>query len=109
VGARIDAQALRPDKGKTHRRTDLKAGEGMKTTAELFDNNRHWAKRMTQINRRFFKDLVRQQTPKYLWIGCADSRVPANEIVGLSADLLVLRPRLAVPEKLAWGFPRSRV
>jgi len=57
--------------------------EEMKTTTELFDNNRHWAKRMTQINRRFFKDLARQQSPKYLWIGCADSRVPANEIVGL--------------------------
>ena len=55
----------------------------MKTTRELFDNNRHWARRMTQINPRFFKDLVRQQAPKYLWIGCADSRVPANEIVGL--------------------------
>ena len=55
----------------------------MKKTKELFDNNRHWAKRMTQINRRFFKDLASQQTPKYLWIGCADSRVPANEIVGL--------------------------
>ena len=55
----------------------------MKATKELFDNNRHWARRMTQINRSFFKDLARQQTPKYLWIGCADSRVPANEIVGL--------------------------
>jgi carbonic anhydrase len=50
---------------------------------ELFDNNRRWARSMTQANSRFFKDLARQQTPKYLWIGCADSRVPANEIVGL--------------------------
>jgi len=55
----------------------------MKTIQELFDNNRHWAKRMTRTNRSFFKNLARQQTPKYLWIGCADSRVPANEIVGL--------------------------
>lgn len=55
----------------------------MKTTKELFENNRHWAKRMTQVNDRFFKDLAGQQTPKYLWIGCADSRVPANEIIGL--------------------------
>jgi carbonic anhydrase len=38
---------------------------------------------MTQLNARFFRDLARQQAPKYLWIGCADSRVPANEIVGL--------------------------
>jgi carbonic anhydrase len=50
---------------------------------ELFDNNRQWARRMTRKNPRFFKDLARQQKPRYLWIGCADSRVPANEIVGL--------------------------
>ena len=55
----------------------------MKTVKELFDNNRRWAKSMTQINHYFFENLARQQTPKYLWIGCADSRVPANEIVGL--------------------------
>jgi carbonic anhydrase len=55
----------------------------MKTIQELFDNNRRWARRMTRTNRGFFKNLARQQTPKYLWIGCADSRVPANEIVGL--------------------------
>jgi carbonic anhydrase len=55
----------------------------MKPLQELFDNNRDWAARMTRGNRSFFKDLARQQRPKYLWIGCADSRVPANEIVGL--------------------------
>ena len=55
----------------------------MKKIEKLFDNNRLWARRMTQVNSRFFKDLARQQKPKYLWIGCADSRVPANEIVGL--------------------------
>jgi carbonic anhydrase len=55
----------------------------MTTVRELFRNNRGWAERMTRLNSRFFKDLARQQAPKYLWIGCADSRVPANEIVGL--------------------------
>jgi carbonic anhydrase len=55
----------------------------MRKIEKLFDNNRDWARRMTQANRRFFTDLARQQKPKYLWIGCADSRVPANEIVGL--------------------------
>ena len=55
----------------------------MKKIEKLFDNNRVWARRMTRVNRRFFADLARQQKPKYLWIGCADSRVPANEIVGL--------------------------
>ncbi|HCE43347.1 MAG TPA: carbonate dehydratase [Lentisphaeria bacterium] len=55
----------------------------MKTIKKLFDNNRLWADSMTRMNKDFFKDLARQQSPKYLWIGCADSRVPANEIVGL--------------------------
>ncbi|MGA9117641.1 MAG: carbonate dehydratase [Bacteroidota bacterium] len=55
----------------------------MKTTEELFRNNRLWADRMTRADRGFFRNLARQQSPRYLWIGCADSRVPANEIVGL--------------------------
>ena len=49
----------------------------------LFDNNRKWAERTTEIDPDFFKRLSKQQSPKYLWIGCADSRVPANQIVGL--------------------------
>src|SRR5262249_55782860 len=49
----------------------------------LFDNNRKWAEGMLDDNPRFFADLVAQQAPRYLWIGCSDSRVPANEIVGL--------------------------
>jgi carbonic anhydrase len=49
----------------------------------LFDNNRAWADRMERDRPGFFSDLAHQQTPKYLWIGCADSRVPANEITGL--------------------------
>jgi len=49
----------------------------------LIDNNRVWAARMEQQRPGFFSQLARQQTPKYLWIGCSDSRVPANEITGL--------------------------
>jgi len=49
----------------------------------LFENNRRWVAQMTTSDPGFFQRLARQQTPKYLWIGCADSRVPANEIVGL--------------------------
>jgi carbonic anhydrase len=49
----------------------------------LFENNRRWVAQMTARDPGFFQRLSRQQTPKYLWIGCADSRVPANEIVGL--------------------------
>jgi carbonic anhydrase len=49
----------------------------------LFANNRAWAREMAREDRRFFSRLARQQRPKYLWIGSADSRVPANQIVGL--------------------------
>src|SRR6267142_1516643 len=49
----------------------------------LFENNRRWVSSMTARDPGFFQKLSRQQTPKHLWIGCADSRVPANEIVGL--------------------------
>jgi len=49
----------------------------------LFENNRRWVAEMTARDTGFFQRLSRQQTPRYLWIGCSDSRVPANEIVGL--------------------------
>ena len=49
----------------------------------LFENHRSWAQRMVQERPGFFEKLARQQSPKYLWIGCSDSRVPANEIIGL--------------------------
>jgi len=49
----------------------------------LFDNNRAWAARMERETPGFFSSLAKQQTPKYLWIGCSDSRVPANQITGL--------------------------
>jgi len=49
----------------------------------LFANNRNWAENILRQKPDFFLKLSRQQSPRYLWIGCADSRVPANEIVGL--------------------------
>ncbi|MBX3082256.1 MAG: carbonate dehydratase [Anaerolineae bacterium] len=55
----------------------------MRSLKHLFDNNRVWAAEMLQRDPQFFEKLVAQQTPQYLWIGCADSRVPANEITGL--------------------------
>ena len=51
--------------------------------SELFENNRAWARRVERHNPGFFGKLAAQQKPDYLWIGCADSRVPANEIVDL--------------------------
>lgn len=50
---------------------------------QLLKNNREWADRMHQADPDFFRRLSRQQAPRYLWIGCSDSRVPANEILGL--------------------------
>jgi carbonic anhydrase len=50
---------------------------------DLFRNNRAWAERITAQDPDFFRKLAEQQTPQFLWIGCADSRVPANEIMGL--------------------------
>ena len=50
----------------------------------LLENNRRWAAQRTQEDPDFFERLSRQQSPKFLWIGCSDSRVPANQITGLS-------------------------
>jgi len=55
----------------------------MNRLPELFANNRAWADGMNRQKPGFFQQLAGQQFPKYMWIGCADSRVPANEIVGL--------------------------
>ena len=49
----------------------------------LLENNREWAKRIEREQSGFFESLSKQQNPEYLWIGCADSRVPANEIINL--------------------------
>lgn len=55
----------------------------MRFLKHIFDNNRAWAEKMRQQDSQFFEKLAAQQSPQYLWIGCADSRVPANEIMGL--------------------------
>ncbi len=55
----------------------------MQSLKKLFDQNVAWAEAIKQRDPEFFQKLSRQQTPEYLWIGCSDSRVPANEIIGL--------------------------
>jgi len=55
----------------------------VRTLKNLFDNNRAWADSMVRQDPQFFMRLKHQQAPQYLWIGCSDSRVPANQIVGL--------------------------
>jgi carbonic anhydrase len=64
----------------------------VRTLKHLFDRNREWAAAVTARDPQFFETLSKQQSPKYLWIGCADSRVPANQIVGmLPGELFVHR------------------
>jgi carbonic anhydrase len=55
----------------------------MRVLGHLFANNRAWAAEITAQDPEFFSRLSRQQAPEYFWIGCSDSRVPANQIVGL--------------------------
>ena len=62
---------------------------------QLFANNREWAEAMIAKDADFFKRLVSQQAPEYLWIGCSDSRVPANEIVNLLPGELFVHRNVA--------------
>jgi carbonic anhydrase len=62
---------------------------------QLFSNNRDWAASIVKEDPDFFKKLASQQSPEYLWIGCADSRVPANEIVNLLPGELFVHRNIA--------------
>ncbi len=62
---------------------DSRADSGTESIADLFARNRAWAANMERTRPGFFTSLANQQTPRYMWIGCSDSRVPANEITGL--------------------------
>jgi carbonic anhydrase len=63
--------------------------------SQLFENNRLWAARILREDPEFFSKLSRQQSPAYLWIGCSDSRVPANDIVGLLPGELFVHRNVA--------------
>lgn len=64
----------------------------MRVLSQLFANNRVWAAEMAQHDPQFFERLAHMQAPRFLWIGCSDSRVPANQIVGLlPGDMFVHR------------------
>ncbi|MEY2953590.1 MAG: Carbonic anhydrase 2 [Pseudomonadota bacterium] len=62
---------------------------------DLFDHNREWAARVEQERPGFFTRLAHQQNPRYMWIGCADSRVPANEITGLDPGEVFVHRNIA--------------
>ncbi|MFC5509720.1 carbonate dehydratase [Massilia jejuensis] len=65
------------------------------TAADLFERNRKWAASMVEENPNFFKSLAAQQAPEYLWIGCSDSRVPANELLGMAPGELFVHRNIA--------------
>jgi carbonic anhydrase len=65
------------------------------STAALFERNRQWAASMVEQDPEFFNALAGQQSPEYLWIGCSDSRVPANELLGLAPGELFVHRNIA--------------
>ena len=67
----------------------------MTTLDELLDRNRKWAEQVKRDDPGFFKSLSQQQAPKYLWIGCSDSRVPANQILGLAPGEVFVHRNIA--------------
>ncbi len=67
----------------------------MSSLQHLFDNNQQWAEKVKKENPSFFKNLSEQQAPKYLWIGCADSRVPANSLMGLAPGEVFVHRNIA--------------
>ncbi len=67
----------------------------MTTLDELLERNRAWADQVRRDDPGFFKTLSKQQAPKYLWIGCSDSRVPANQILGLAPGEVFVHRNIA--------------
>lgn len=67
----------------------------MKSLKSLFDRNKHWAEKIKKENPDFFSELSKQQEPEILWIGCSDSRVPANQIVDLPPGKVFVHRNIA--------------
>ena len=67
----------------------------MSSLTELFNNNKEWARDLIVKDPKFFEDLAVQQRPEYLWIGCSDSRVPAEELVGLAPGNIFVHRNVA--------------
>lgn len=67
----------------------------MNTLTELLEQNRRWADAMRERDPDFFRRLLHQQNPRYLWIGCSDSRVPANQICGLEPGQIFVHRNVA--------------
>jgi len=67
----------------------------VRTLQHIFEKNKQWASEINRIDPDFFSTLSKQQTPEYLWIGCSDSRVPANMIVGMQPGEIFVHRNIA--------------
>lgn len=67
----------------------------MSSIQHLFDNNQQWSDKIKKENPNFFKNLSDQQNPEYLWIGCSDSRVPANDLLGMQPGEVFVHRNIA--------------
>jgi carbonic anhydrase len=67
----------------------------MRLLKKLFEQNKKWAEKVKESDPHFFLNLSKQQNPKYLWIGCSDSRVPANEIIGMQPGKVFVHRNIA--------------
>jgi carbonic anhydrase len=74
---------------------DMSAQNSDDVTEQLFSNNRAWAAAITAENKDFFRKLAAQQSPEHLWIGCSDSRIPPNELLGLLPGELFVHRNIA--------------
>src|SRR5450432_1058679 len=85
----------KPEQERPNHHASVAVVLSMETLSHLFANNEAWAGSVRQQDPDFFLQLSRQQLPRYLWIGCSDSRVPANEIVGLLPGELFVHRNVA--------------
>lgn len=67
----------------------------MNTLADLLNNNKNWAKNMVEQDPQFFSSMAKQQTPEYLWIGCSDSRIHANQVVSMAPGRIFVHRNIA--------------
>ncbi|KGK00927.1 carbonate dehydratase [Thalassotalea sp. ND16A] len=67
----------------------------MASLEHLFENNKVWSEKVNQEQPGFFDKLAKQQSPEYLWIGCSDSRVPANQLLGLAPGEIFVHRNIA--------------
>src|SRR5678816_3646014 len=74
---------------------EAKPNYDMRTLSHLFEGNKAWSQKILDQDPEFFTKLARQQSPGYLWIGCSDSRVPANQIVDLLPGELFVHRNIA--------------